>query len=274
MEAVSRIVTLILDALLVPFGTAHRALELVWLSLLTGVGMAFVFKLTSNRERIKASKDRFKSYILEMRIYKDDLGIVLGAFLKALRANAGYLRHILVPFLVLVVPAAIVFLQLDERYGRSEIPAGSTTILSVFFAEGTDPSANHASVTCSPGVSADAGPVRIREKREIDWRLKIDSPGVHTVTLSTDGHEYALPLVAEPGHRMIGSARNVSSIIEPFVHPALPPIPDDSPIRSVRLQYPGASYPLLLWRVHWIVVFLVFSLIGAVLIKILVGFEI
>jgi hypothetical protein len=274
MEAVSTIVTLVLNALLLPFGAAHRTLGLIWLSLLTGVGMAFVFKLTSNREKIKASKDRFKSFILEMRIYKDDLGIVLAAFLKALRANLGYMRQILVPFLVLVAPAVIVFLQLDERYGRSEIPAGSTTVLSVFLTEGADPFVIPVSVACSPGVSMDAGPVRIREKREIDWRLRIDSPGMHTVTLSTDGHEYALPLVAEPAHRMIGSSRGVSSIIEPFVHPALPPIPDDSPIKSVRLHYPGASYPLLLWRVHWIVVFLVFSLIGAVATKVLVGFEI
>jgi len=42
----------------------------------------------------------------------------------------------------------------------------------------------------------------------------------------------------------------------------------------VRLQYPGASYALLLWRVHWIVMFLISSLIGAVAVKLWIGFEI
>lgn len=274
MEFVSKIITASINVLLVPFGTTHQAIGLVWLSLLTGVGMAYVFKLTSNREKIKRSKDRFKSFILEMRIYQDDLGVVFAAFFGALRANLVYLRHILVPFLVLIVPAAIIFMQMDERYGRSHIPAGSMTVLAVFLAEGNDPFDIGFSIACGPGVSVDAGPVRIREEREIDWRLKIDSPGAHTVTLSIEGHDYTVPLIAEPAHRMIGSTRSASSFIESFLHPGFPPIPDNSPIKTVKLHYPGASYPLLFWRVHWIVIFLVYSLIGAGAIKLLVGFEI
>jgi len=274
MEFVSKSITSVINVLLVPFGTTHHTLGLVWLSLLTGAGMAYVFKLTSDRRKIKKSKDRFKSFILEMRIYQDDLGVVFTAFFSALRANLVYLRHVLVPFLVLVVPAAVIFMQLDERYGRSHIPAGSTTVLTVVLAEGADPFGIRSFVACGPGVSVDAGPVRIREERELDWRLKIDSSGTHDVTLSIEGHDYTVPLVAEPAHRMIGSTRSASSFVESFLHPGLPPIPDNSPIKTVKLHYPGVSYQLLLWRVHWIVIFLVYSLVGAVAVKLLVGFEI
>ncbi len=72
---------------------------------------------------------------------------------------------------------------------------------------------------------------------------------------------------------MIGGARG-SSFIEPLLHPALPPIPDGSPIESVTLRYPPARYPLFFWRVHWIVAFLFYSLVAAAAVKLVVGFEI
>ncbi|MDI6809300.1 MAG: hypothetical protein QME66_10005 [Candidatus Eisenbacteria bacterium] len=274
MDFISKIITWLLDLLVLPFGKTHHTLGLVWLSLLTGVGMAFVFKLTSNQEKIKKSKDRFKSFILEMRIYQDDLGAIFRAFLNSLKANLAYLRYIVVPFLVIIIPAAIIFMQLDERYGRRYIAPGSTTLVTIRLVRGADPYAVSSSITCSPGVSLDAGPVRIREERELDWRLRVDSSGTHTVTISIDGHEYKIPLVAEPSYRMIGSTRAASSFIESFLHPAFPAIPKNSPIKTVKLRFPGASYPLLFWHVHWILIFLVYSLIGAAVVKFLVGFEI
>ncbi len=175
MELVSKIITAAFDALLAPMGHARHALGLAWLSLLAGVGMALLYKLVSNAEKVRKSKDLAKSFILEMRIYRDDAGNILAAFLGALRANLIYLRHILLPILVIVVPAAIVFMQLDERYGRSHLAAGSTTVLSVFLAEGNDPLAVSASLSCGPGAAVEAGPVRIRATRELAWRIRIDS---------------------------------------------------------------------------------------------------
>jgi hypothetical protein len=273
MELISKIITAVLDALLIPFGEGRHALGLAWLSLLTGVGMALVFKLTSDTRKIKQAKDLGKSFILEMRIYRDDAGTIFASFFRSLRANLVYLRHMLPPFLAIVVPAALIFMQLDERYGRSHLPAGSTTVLSVFLAEGAGALAERSSVACGPGVAVEAGPVWISGTRELAWRLRIDAPGTHDVAISIDGSEYVVPLVAETAHRMIGHARS-SSVIESLLHPGLPPIPDGSPIETVRLRYPGARYPLLFWRTHWIAAFLVYSLIGAAAVKLVVGFEI
>ncbi len=274
MDSISKIITGFFDLLVLPFGRTHHTLALVWLSLLTGVGMAYVFKLTSNQKKIKRAKDRFKSYILEMRIYQDDLGAVIRAFFRALIANFGYLAQTLRPLLVLIVPVVIIFMQLDERYARGHMPVGSTSLLTVGLESGTDPFEKNLDLQCSEGVSIDAGPVRIHETNEIDWRLRIISPGTHTVSVTVDGHSYEAPVIAEPLHQMVGHKRSASSIIEAFLHPALPPIPKHSLITLVHLRYPGVSYPMLFWDVHWIVIFIIYSLIGAIVIKLLVGFEI
>ena len=274
MDLISKIITSVINLLLIPFGRTHHTLGLAWLSLLTGVGMAYVFKTTSNQEKIRKTKDRFKSFILEMRIYQDDLCAIIAAFFNALGTNLVYLRLILKPFLVIIIPVVIIFMQLDERFGRSHMLPGSTTILTVRLVDGADPYEISSSIKCGPEVSVDAGPLRIRDKRELNWRIRVDSPGTHTIMLSIDGQEYKVSLVAEPAHKMIGHSRSASPFIESFLHFALPPIPGNSPIKTVRLRYPSASYKLLFWSVHWIVIFLVYSLIGAVAMKLIVGFEI
>jgi hypothetical protein len=274
MNAVSKIITTVLDVLLVPFGRAQHTLGLVWLSLLTGVAMAYVFKATSDERAIRRAKNRFTSYILEMRIYQDDLRVVFGSFFRALSANVLYLRSILKPVLVLIIPVVLVFMQLDERYGRSQLSPGSTTVLTLRLARGADLYEPGVSIACSPGAAVDAGPVRIFDTREIAWRIRIASPGTHSATIVAGGFQYSLPIVAEPSYRMIGHSRSTSPFFEPLLHPALPAISRGSPIESVRIHYPGASYPFLFWDVHWIVLFIVYSLIAALAMKLIVGFEI
>lgn len=273
MEFVSRIITIVLDLLVRPFGPERHTLGLVWLSLLSGAGMALVFRATTNRERIRSAKARFRSYIYEMRLYQDSLRIVFTAFFQSLWSNAIYIRSVLLPVLILVIPVILMINQLDERYGASHLRAGDASVISIRLAEGTDPLTTEAALGCSPGASVDAGPVRIPGTEEISWRVRIDEEGTHEATLSIGGGEYSFRLVAEPSHWKIGRSRGTKAL-EPLLHPAMPPIPDGSGIEHVRVDYPRASYPLLFWRVHWLVIFLVYTVIGAFAVKLTIGLEI
>ncbi len=273
MEFISRIITLILDLLVRPFGPERHTLGLVWLSLLTGAGMALVFRATASPERVRAAKSRFRSYIYEMRIYQDSLRAVSIAFLQSLWSNILYIRAILPPLLILAIPAILVIYQLDERYGARPLAPGEATVVTARLSGGTNPADTEATLFCGPGASVDAGPVRVPGEREISWRVRIEEAGTHMVTLSIDGASYDARLVAEPAYRAIGREKG-SGPLDSFVHPAMPPLPGGSRIESVRIDYPGASYPLLFWRVHWLVIFLVYTVVGAVAVKIAVGFEI
>ncbi|HER43582.1 MAG TPA: hypothetical protein ENO08_03895 [Candidatus Eisenbacteria bacterium] len=273
MEFISRIITILLDLLVRPFGPIRHTLGLVWLSLLSGAGMALVFRAAAPARSVRAAKNRFKSYIYEMRIYQDSLRAVFGAFARSLWSNLLYIKAILPPILILAVPAILLFYQLDERYGADHLSAGETTVLTVRLSGGADPAETEAALACGPGASVDAGPVRISDTGEISWRLRIEEAGTHRATLSVDGAAYTLRLVADPAFWRIARARG-SGPLEPFIHPGAPPIPKGSRIESVRVDYPGASYPLLFWRTHWIVIFLFYTIVGAAAIKLAVGFEI
>ncbi len=46
----------------------------VFISLLTGLFMLLVFKLTSNQAGLQRTKDRIKAHLLEFRLFKDSIG--------------------------------------------------------------------------------------------------------------------------------------------------------------------------------------------------------
>lgn len=272
MNVIGNMITKFFDLLVLPFGN-HHAWALVVLSILTGVVMAFVFKWTSNPRAIKAAKDKLKGRILEMKIYQDDPGIIIKAFGGTLVYNGVYLSKLLVPFLVLIIPVMIVFMQMDERYGRGPLTDNSQTVLSVQLRNDLNPRALDVDLAGN-GVVADSRPVRVRESREVDWRLRVDEPGTHNLTVTADGKSYEFPVVAGDRYRMIGHERNASSFIEPLLHPGMPPIPDDSPFSKVHIRYPGVRYPFLWWDTHWIVIFLIYSAAAALALKFVIKFEI
>lgn len=274
MDATATVITQIVDVIVLPFGRTHHTLQLVWLSLLTGLGMAYVFKLTSSQKAIKRTKDRLKARILEMRLYQDDPVLIFQGLSGALKGNLAYLGTVFVPFLIIIVPVAIVFMQLDQRYSRANLTPGSTVLLSAQLKEGFDPFQTGVELTRANGVTVQGKPVRDAATRETDWQLRVDSAGTHELTLYVKGTMYSFPLIAETSYRMVGHDRSASGVFEPLLHPGLPPFPIDSPLQRVRVEYPPARHWLLGMDVHWIVIFLVYSLVSAAALKFLIGIEI
>ncbi len=274
MDATATVISQIVDVLVLPFGRTHHTLQLVWLSLLTGFGMAYVFKLTSSQKTIKRIKDRIKARILEMRLYQDDPALIFSGLSGALKGNLAYLGTIFVPFLIIIAPVAIVFMQLDQRYSRGNLTPGSTVLLSVELKEGFDPFETGVELNVKEGVTIQGKPVRDAATRSTDWQIQVDSLGTHDLTLYAKGTSYVFPLVAETSYRMIGNERSASGVVEPLVHPGLPPFPIESPLQRVRVEYPPARHWLVGFDVHWIVIFLVYSLIAAAALKFLIGIEI
>ena len=273
MESLSRIVTIVIDLLVRPFGPERHTLGLVWLSLLSGAGMALVFRATARAEAVRAAKARFRSYIYEMRIYKDSPRAVSGAFAGSLRANVSYLRAVLPSLLILAVPVIILIGQLDARYGAGHLHAGDTTVITAMISGAPDTETADATLACGSGARVDAGPVRIPGAGEISWRVRIEERGTHDATIATGRGRYTFRLVAEPAHWIIGRTKGEGPLAA-LLHPGMPPLPDGSKIERLEIDYPGASYPLLLWRVHWLVIFLVYAAVGALAVKAAIGFEI
>jgi hypothetical protein len=263
----SRILTAVFDGLVLPFGD-HRGLALAALSLLTGVAMIFLFKATSDQERIRRVRARFSARILEMRIYPDDIWLILRALGGALWENVAYLRASAKPIVVLILLIVPVFIQLDERYGRAALAPGANTLVTVTLKDGLDPMNTPVSLApAGNGIAVDSRPVRVRDRREIAWRLRVAEAGVHPLRVEAIDKSYELPIFAQASNRGIGHTRRARSRTDALIHPTLPAIPPDSPFAGVNVRYASTSYSLFGWHTHWLVVFVFWSLVGAAIPK-------
>jgi hypothetical protein len=269
----SQIMTRLFDVLLLPFG-AHRMLGLSALSLVTGVALMFLFKAVSDQKRIKEVREKFKAYILEMRIYQDNIILIHKALFKALATNLTYLRVSLVPILVLVAFVFVIFVQLDERYGRQYLEPTDRALLTVSLKDGLDPMTVPVDLEPGEGLVVDSPPVRSTAFGQIYWRIKTTDPGNHHMDVKVYDKTYSFPVCAERSNGPIGHVRVAGSIFNPLLYPSLPQIPKDSPIKAVKLNYPKADYSLFGWRTHWLVVFIIFSFVGALIPKFVFRIEI
>ena len=75
------------------------------------------------------------------------------------------------------------------------------------------------------------------------------------------------------GTRVIGRARS-GSFWDGLVNLGLPMLPAGSPIASVSVGYSGAEHRLLGWKTHWLIVFISWSVVGAMVPKFLFGIEV
>jgi hypothetical protein len=53
------------------------------------------------------------------------------------------------------------------------------------------------------------------------------------------------------------------NLLDQLLYPAEPPLPGDSAIRSISLSYPEHDVDVLGWRVNWMIVFFVLTLVFA-----------
>jgi predicted small integral membrane protein len=260
----SRILTLLFDGLLLPFGT-HRLAGLLVVSALSGAALALLFRATSDQARIRRARDVFKARVLEMRLYPDDFVLISRALFGALASQLTYLRIALKPILVVLVVAIPMFLQLEARFAPAPLLPGNRALVTATLKEGLDANAIPAALTGDGGIQVDPLPVRVPATREIVWRTSLAEAGDAPLTLTVYDRPYRFDVSGKPGTSVIGRNRAAHGFLDPLLHPGLPSIPADSPVAALRIGYPDDSYHLFGRRMSWLVVFLIGSFVGALL---------
>src|SRR5215467_7232834 len=96
----------------------HAALALVFLlSLVIGFLMVVVFRSTSDQKAIRTAKDRLKAHLLAVRLFQDQIQVVLISYWRIVRSTANYLRLGFMPLLYVSVPLVVLIAQVDRYLG-------------------------------------------------------------------------------------------------------------------------------------------------------------
>jgi hypothetical protein len=264
LDALSRIVTVLFDVLLVPFGR-HRLAALLVLSVVSGAALALLFRATSNQAAIRRARDVFKARVLEMRLYPDDFVLITRALLGALASQLTYLRVAFKPILIVLVAALPLFFQMEARFAPAPLAAGDRPLVTATLKEGLDPREVPAALAGTGGVSVEPLPVRVPATREIVWRTSIAAAPQASLQLTVFDRPYTIPLTVSAGTGVVGEKRTAHAFGDALLHPGLAPIPDDSPVAALHVTYADATYRVFGRTMGWLSLFLIGTLVGAVL---------
>ena len=259
--------------ILKPFenGNAHGGI--IFISIITGTVMLFLFKLTSNQDAMKEVKTKIGAYFLEMRLYKDDVSAVMASQRRIFRANLGYMKLALVPAVVMIVPVILIMIQLNLRYERAGLKPGDTAMVKVIAEEGVDIVREGIQLKADGAIEKRSPAVRIASLGETDWKIRVRNGGVHYFTLATGSGEVTLPIFSTTRLVPIFSEFRKSSVLEAILNPGAPRIHDAMPIASVELNYPKMSFRWGSVSLSWLWSFLIISMAFGVFLKFVLKVE-
>jgi len=235
-----------------PFGA------ILIVSLVTGLLMLWVFGRVSNQKAIASVKQQIKGNLLAVRIYQHDVGVVLRSQGRVLRQTLSYMRLSIFPMLVLIVPVALIIIQLNLRFSVRPLLPGEHFLLKIKVrnAAATD---REVSLEVPEGVKVETPPVRIPSAKEIDWRLGATAEGLHILTVKVGDESSEKELVVGSGWGPVSAVRTGGNLWDSLLYPGERPIPPQSQIARIELRYPPQDVSLLGWNIHWLLLFFILS---------------
>jgi uncharacterized membrane protein (DUF106 family) len=251
----------VFDVLFLPVRGLGPWAAMILVSLLTSFLMLLIFRHTSNQAGIKKEKNLIKAHLLELRLFKDNMGVQLKAQGRILLANFKYVGHNMRPMLVMIVPVLLILIQLNLWFGAASLKPGDPVLVKVRLAEGKYPSEVPAALAASGELEVETPPLRIEDEAEIDWRLRAKTPGPGRLTLTVGG-ETVVKSASVGATRLspIPSLKPGRNLLDQIFNPGEAPLPSSSVVRSVEVRYPSASMPLFGMHIHWLIVYFILSI--------------
>lgn len=252
----------IFDVLFLPFRGMNPWAGMILVSFLTGLLMLFVFKWTSNQEGIQKVKNRIKAHLLELRLYKDSFSQTFRSQGNILRCNLKYISYSAKPMMVMIVPLILIIIQLNFWFGYESLTPNESAILKIKLTE--DQNLLEASIAVQPssGLVMETLPLRIEESQEINWRFSATQGGIQQFLITINGESITKKVyVAQKPLSKISPLKTRTKFLDQIMYPVESPIKSQIPVDSIEVLYPSQSMNLFGWKIHWIIVYFVLSII-------------
>lgn len=255
------------DLLIAPFGGA-AAWAMFFISVLTGVVMLLLFKVSTNQNRLVVAKRRLLGHIYEMGLYQDNLKVLVKIQRDLALANLRYLRVTFPALLVIIIPIFLILAQLDSRFAHRPFHPDETTLVTVLVAPDHGGLLNDLSLAAPAGVTVETMPVRDHQALTATWRIRILAAGEHELVVSGPGGEsWSKRLEAGGGLPRLAGTKERAGINHLLFNPGEKPLPRDGALREITLRLPERHTRYAGVPMHWLVAFCVFSLLFGLALK-------
>jgi hypothetical protein len=246
-----------------PFNGLHPLITLIPVSLLLGIGMLWVFSVTSNQEAIQKVKARLQAHLYEMRLFTDEPVLIWKAQLGLLGANAKYIGLMLIPAIVASVPMVLILSQLECFYGLAPIPVGRDAIVTAHLRDGAEAPAPHLETPA--GVTVETPAVWIPQTREISWRVRAAGAASGDLELVFPSGSVSKSIRTGSGPQYV-SERRVSALWD-WIWSSGEGKLSGGPVDWISVDYPSSPVHALGFDLHWLIWMLALSMVSALVFK-------
>ena len=274
MQFVNKIVTAIFDVVLSPLSGVAPIWGLLIVSAVTGVVMVAIFKYTSNQAGIKGAKDKISAYLMEIRLFKDDMRVMFSAQGKILRTNLTYMRYAVTPMLFMIAPVVLIIAQLAVRYIDRPLRPGDAVLVKLQMEEFSFDETTPMSDETGDGLRLETPILRIPSRGEIDFRIGVLKDGDQELTIHIGDETLTHPVIVSDRVRRVYSSRTKADFWNMLLFPGQPPIPEASSIKEISAKLPPQTVSLFGWEINWLILFFIASVIAGYSLKGVFGVEV
>jgi hypothetical protein len=197
-------------------------------AIIYGVVAILIFRRFTDRAAIERSVNRILAHVMELGLFLDSPGLVLGAQRDLLRENARLLRLVIVPGAILAVLFAILYLPMNAMLGYGPLVMGEPSVVTVQMKDALTP----IRLEAPDGIAVETPGVRSVRDRQIGWRVR-------PLRQSSGDFKFLI------GNRVVTPGMLLR----------------DPAIRSIEIRYPKVA----VWGVPWMVWFAAISSVSAVI---------
>ena len=260
-NAIGWLLTHLFDLLLFPFRPLPTFWGLLFLSILTGLWMILVFRAVSDQGRIAVLRKRMGGEVLGILLHVSRPGTVALFAGRLIASNTIYLWHLLRPLLVIAIPFALTWGQLEARYSTETL--SSTTGPVTYTLSYRELPPRDSLDILGNGISFFGPTVMVDTLAEVSFRIVPLNPARKTLSAG----ELTVPVgrTADWNGARISRGFRMGRAIERLFKPWLSPVPElhDAPIAG-DMSLPGTSFGVMGGHWSWAAVFLVFSSLAAI----------
>lgn len=268
------LLTSLFDVICWPFQGLDPIWAMIVISLLTGLLMLWIFGKVSNQEAIKRIKDKIRGNLIAVRLYQNDLRVVLRLQGRILRDTLSYMKYSAVPMLVIIIPVVLILIQLNLRFSVRPLRPGERALVKVRV---RDVSVLRENVVLETpeGVHVETPGVRMESEREVAWRIRVERSGRYLLAIRAGGGALEKELIVGTNWGPVSAVRTGKNLMEMLLHPGEAPIDPSSVIESVEVKkYPSLAIGVFGWDIHWLILFFVLSVVFGFAFKGVVGVEV
>jgi len=266
IAALNAVSNVLFAAVFAPVAVLPAWLSITLISAALGVVILVIFMLTADRRAFSAVVDAIMAGILSVFLFRDNIGVTMRSEARLLACSVRLLWHSLLPVLVMSVPLVFVLAQMAAWYQyRPPVPGGETVLVKMQLREqgGAWPD---ISLDESPSVRVVHGPVRLFSRNEVYWELQPLAAGAHELSFRFDGQAYGKSFSAGAGFMPLSPQRSgADSPGALVIYPLEKPLPQHSPVRSIRIDYPGRPSKVFgtdWWLLYFCIASMVFALLA------------